>query len=122
MILVDTSVWIDHFHQADSHLVDLLRDDLVASHPMVIGELALGSLARRDETLALLSELTTMPTLSHTELLAFVRGRGLWGRGLSLVDAHLLGSTVLVAGASLWTGDKRLRAAAGQAGVAHSVE
>ncbi|OMH24979.1 VapC toxin family PIN domain ribonuclease [Tersicoccus phoenicis] len=120
MILVDTSIWIDHFHASEAHLVRLLDRDDVGSHPLVVEELALGSLLRRQETLTLVESLTTFPSLSHVELLQFVDGRDLWGRGLSPVDAHLLGAVRLVGGAQLWTRDKRLRAAAVALGVAHA--
>jgi predicted nucleic acid-binding protein len=119
MILVDTSIWIDHFHAADAHLVQLLARDEVGCHPLVIQELALGSLARRRETLALLANLSTFPSVSHDELLVLVETHRLWGRGLSPTDAHLLGAVRLVGAARLWTRDKRLNAAAVELDVAH---
>ena len=112
MILVDTSIWIDHLHKSEPALVTALEADQVAVHPYIIGELALGSIANRAEVLALLSHLRLVPTLTHQELLSFVNAQGLWGRGLSLVDAHLLGSVRLASGVKLWTRDKRLRAGA----------
>lgn len=120
MILVDTSVWINHFHGSEPHLVDLLGSDEVCSHPIVIEELALGSITQREETLELLGNLQSLPILSHEELLIFVRANRLWGRGLSPTDAHLLGSTRLGGSATLWTRDRRLHAAAVELGVAHS--
>lgn len=117
MILVDTSVWIDHLHESVPQLVALLEADEVGCHPLVIEELALGSLKRRDIVLALLASLHRFPVLSHHEVLELVEVRRLWGRGLSAVDAHLLGSASLSAGARLWTRDKRLRAACHDAGV-----
>ncbi len=120
MILVDTSIWIDHLHASEPHLVELLGRDEACSHPMVVEELALGSLARREETLELLGNLPALPILSHAELLIFVAANRLWGRGLSPVDVHLLGSTRLAGGAALWTRDKRLHAAALELGVAHA--
>lgn len=117
MILVDTSVWIDHLHAGEPHLVELLERDEVGCHPMVIEELALGSIRRRDDVLGLLSNLTTLPVLTHREVRHLVDGQRLWGRGLSAVDAHLLGSVSLVGGAMMWTRDKRLLAASGAIGV-----
>ena len=117
MILVDTSVWIDHFHHSDPVLVNLLHEDEIGAHPLVVEELAMGSLKARDDVLKHLSHLHQFPTLSHDELLALVTTHALWGRGLSPVDAHLLGSVVLVPGASLWTRDKRLLRAADEHGV-----
>jgi predicted nucleic acid-binding protein len=109
VILVDTSVWIDHLHRAEPVLVELLRRNEVAAHPLVIGELAIGSIARRDEVIALLKALPAAAEATHDEVLEFVAARRLHGVGLSLVDAHLLASVVLTAGTRLWTGDRRLR-------------
>jgi len=117
VILVDTSVWIDHFHHSDPVLVNLLHEDEIGAHPLVVEELAMGSLKARDDVLKHLSHLHQFPTLSHDELLALVATRALRGRGLSPVDAHLLGSVMLVPGASLWTRDKRLLRAADEHGV-----
>lgn len=117
MILVDTSVWIDHLHKADERLVELLERSDVAHHPMVVGELALGSLRDRQTVLALLADLPAMPVAAHSEVLSFVESNGLYGRGLSLVDAHLLASTILDPGARLWTRDKRLHDAAAELGL-----
>ncbi|WP_109474141.1 type II toxin-antitoxin system VapC family toxin [Ornithinimicrobium cavernae] len=117
MILVDTSVWIDHLHTRDSHLVEELELDRVGCHPAVIEELALGSLANRDDVMVLLGSLRRFPVLRHEEVPALVAGRRLWGRGLSAVDAHLLGSVALVEGGVLWTRDKRLRSACQEVGV-----
>lgn len=117
MILVDTSIWIDHLHAAEPLLGELLGTDEVGSHPYVIEELALGSIKERGRVLELLGNLHGFPTLSHDEVLTLVDRRGLWGRGLSAVDVHLLGSVALVPGARLWTRDKRLIAACRDANV-----
>ena len=117
MILVDTSVWIDHFHRSDPVLVNLLHEDEIGAHPLVAEELAMGSLKAGDDVLKHLAHLHQFPTLSHDELLALVAVHALWGRGLSPVDAHLLGSVMLVPGACLWTRDKRLLRATEEHGV-----
>lgn len=117
MILVDTSVWIDHLHQANPGLVTALEGDAVGSHPAVIEELALGSVKNRAALISALANLDSFPVLSHGELLALVEAHALWGRGLSAVDAHLLGSVLLRGGARLWTRDERLLAAAEIVGV-----
>lgn len=117
MILVDTSVWIDHLHATEPELVGLLARDEVGSHPTVIEELALGSLKRRNGVISLLSALHRFPSISHEEVLDFVDVRRLWGRGLSAADVHLLGSVLLEQGSVLWTRDKRLRAVAAEVGV-----
>ncbi|MEO8528928.1 MAG: PIN domain-containing protein [Pseudolysinimonas sp.] len=116
MILVDTSVWIDHLHRADPELVALLERNDVATHAMVIGELALGTIAKRDEFLGLLAALPAASEASHAEVVDFVSARRLYGRGLSLVDAHLLASAVLGESTLLWTRDRRLASAAADLG------
>ncbi len=118
MILVDTSVWIDHLHGADPHLAELLERNDVGTHSMVVGELALGSIAARATVLGLLAELPACIEATHEEVLDFVTARRLPGRGLSLVDAHLLASAVLTEAAALWTRDRRLGVAASELGLA----
>jgi predicted nucleic acid-binding protein len=122
VILVDTSIWIDHFHASEPSLVPFLRDNQVGCHRAVIEELALGSIKQRDRVLALLEGLQRFPVLTYEEVRALVDGRQLWGRGLSVVDVHLLGSVMLVGEARLWTRDQRLLAACRDGGVAYVEE
>lgn len=122
MILVDTSVWIDHFHGSEPRLVAYLEEDQVGCHPAVIEELALGSIKRRDAVLSLLENLRSFPALTHAEVITMVSARKLWGRGLSSVDAHLLGSVAVHPGAAMWTRDKRLLDVCRDAGVAYLEE
>ena len=110
MILVDTSVWIDHLHRSDAELIALLADDQVGWHPLVIEELALGSIADRGAVIDLLANLTQVPSLQHDEIRHLVDSHQLGGRGLSAVDVALLGATLITDGAKLWTRDKRLAA------------
>ncbi|MET0897235.1 MAG: type II toxin-antitoxin system VapC family toxin [Mycobacterium sp.] len=117
MILVDTAVWIDHLHAAESRLVEQLELDGVGCHPLVVEELALGSIAHREVVLDLLANLRQFPTAQHDEILHLVERRQLWGRGLSAVDAHLMAAVALVDGATLWTRDKRLKAASRDLGI-----
>lgn len=117
MILVDTSIWIDHLHLSRPTLVDLLDQDEVGCHPYVIEELALGSIGQRETMLRLLESLHQFPLLNHVEVMTLVNAQRLWGRGLSAVDAHLMGSVAVVSGARLWTRDARLIAACQDAGV-----
>ncbi len=117
MILVDTSVWIDHLHAAEPGLVDLLGRDEIGCHPFVVEELALGSIKKRAEVLELLGQLRAFPILTHEEILNLVARRRLWGRGLSAVDVHLLGSVALLPGAKLWTRDKRLNSVSRETGI-----
>lgn len=118
MILLDTSVWIDHLRVAEPAVVRLLEDGRVACHPWVIGELALGGLAPRQEVLALLANLPQSVVATTAEVAALVEVRHLHGRGIGYVDAQLLAATLLTADQRLWTRDKRLAAAAVELGCA----
>ena len=117
MILVDTSVWIDHFRSADPRLGDALEDGRVACHPFVIGEVALGHLRRRAEVIALMSELPRVPVADHPEVMAFIEANRLMATGIGWVDAHLL-CAASRAGIVIWSGDRRLRRHASQLGLA----
>ena len=112
MILVDTSVWIQHLRTGEPTLVELLDGSQVLSHPYVLGELALGRLSQREEILGLLSGLPRSAVATHDEVLAFVETHDLPGTGIGYVDAHLLAATLLTPGGRLWTADSRLAAAA----------
>jgi hypothetical protein len=118
VILVDSSIWIDHLHRSEPNLVALLESAEVAQHPMVIGELALGNLSRRRAVLDNLSALPALAVSTHVEVMHLVEQHRFYGRGLSLIDAHLLASVLLSPQAKLWTRDKSLAAAAEQLGVA----
>lgn len=118
MILVDSSVWIDHLRKPDPVLDELLGAEEIITHPFVIGELAMGSLANRAVVLARLRELIESELSTHDEVMTLVDAKRLHGLGLSYVDAHLLASTVLTPETRLWTRDKRLLAAAERLGVA----
>ncbi len=111
MILADTSVWIDHLRHGNPRLKQLLRAEAVACHPFVIGELACGHLGNREEILSLLHALPRLPAAEDGEVLPFIEDHRLMGRGLGLIDIHLLASAKL-GGASLWTLDKHLQKAA----------
>ena len=117
MILVDTSIWVDHLRVADRQLAGLLLKDAVVCHPFVVGELACGALGRRREILGLLQDLPQAPVVDQEEGLAFVDVHALMGSGLGWVDVQLLASAAL-AGRRLWTRDRRLAHAARRLGVA----
>lgn len=117
MILVDTSVWIDHFHGAEPRLVEALGQSRVGTHVGVIGELALGSLKSRALVLEHLRNLPGLPQADPGEVLWMVERHALFGRGLGWVDANLLASLLITPGWALWTRDRRLRTAATQLGV-----
>jgi len=117
MILVDTSIWIDHLRRGDRELAMLLEAGEVVCHPFVIGELACGSLARRNAILELLDALPRTAQAGHEEILDFIDDRRLHGGGIGLVDAHILWATVNEAH-MVWTRDARLRRFAVRLGVA----
>jgi len=117
VILVDTSVWIDHLRKGDARLVQRLEAGLVMSHPFVIGELALGSLRQRSTLLAALRDLPQASVALETEVLRFIEQQQLAGLGLGYVDVHLLAAVRITPGSSLWTRDKRLAAAASRLGM-----
>jgi predicted nucleic acid-binding protein len=117
MVLVDTSVWSDHLRRYDAAMASLLDRGAVLMHPFVVGEIACGVFPHRHKTLALLGSLPSAPLLGHAEVLGFIERHSLPGQGIGFVDMHLLASA-LVAGAALWTRDRRLAQAANSLGLA----
>jgi predicted nucleic acid-binding protein len=117
MVLLDTSVWIDHLRRGDARVIALLEGGEVVCHPLVIGELACGSLARRKEILELLAALPAASLASHDRILAFIAKRRLHGQGIGPIDAHLLWAA-FDGSHTLWTLDRRLRRTAERLGVA----
>ncbi len=107
-ILVDTSVWVDHFRRRNPDLVALLGQDKVMMHPMVLGELSCGTPPERTRSLADLGRLQQTRLAGFREVVAFVERERLYGLGCGIVDMMLLASTLLTPGAGLWTLDKRL--------------
>lgn len=112
MVLVDSSVWIDHFRNTEPLLVSLLQNNSVLVHPFVRGELALGNLPQRQTILGLLDNLPQAPVVFTDEINPFIEAHALFGLGIGLVDVHLLASVQLAMNATLWTRDKRLLAVA----------
>ena len=112
MLLVDTSVWIDHLRKGDNALAETLQDNLVIMHPHVLGELALGNLKDRSAVLSLLRNLPEAVVATDDEVQSMIEEQPLFGRGIGYVDAHLLAAVRLTPEARLWTRDKRLSAVA----------
>jgi predicted nucleic acid-binding protein len=108
VILVDTSVWIDHLRKGESRLRFLLNSGQVLSHPFVTGELAMGSFRQRDVLLKELRDLPQANVAHEDEVLGLVFARALFGLGIGYIDAHLLAAVRLTPGTSLWTRDRRL--------------
>ena len=119
MILVDTSVWIDHLRRGNPALAALLLDRQVLTHPWVTGEIALGNLSNRVGVLGLLGNLSQAAVATDTELRTLIDRHRLYGRGIGYVDAQLLAATMLTSGSLLWSRDKRLAAIAAELGIAH---
>ncbi|HEX4185203.1 MAG TPA: type II toxin-antitoxin system VapC family toxin [Stellaceae bacterium] len=118
MILVDTSVWVEHLRTSDEMLIALLNGGEVLGHPFVTGELALGNLRRRDPFLTDLQDLPQAIVASDEDVLHLIDRQALFGRGIGYVDAHLLAAARLTTGSKLWTLDRRLQAVAAQLGLA----
>ena len=120
MILIDASVWVDHFRAGNSHLGELAQKDRILVHPLVVGEIACGNLRNREATLAHLQELRRPVEASHAETLHLLETERLWGLGIGWVDLHLLASSRLTP-CRLWTVDVRLQEAARKLGVEYRV-
>ncbi|PSJ49836.1 type II toxin-antitoxin system VapC family toxin [Kumtagia ephedrae] len=120
MILVDSSIWVDHLRRALPELEALLADERVLTHPFIIGELAMGSLKNRRMIIRDLSNLPKARMAGDDEVLALVERFAIHSRGIGYVDAHLLASTRLTLEATLWTRDSRCRTVAEELGIAFS--
>ena len=121
MILADTSVWVDHLRVGDRTFSELLEACQILVHPFVIGELAMGRLRQREVILEALAELPKATVAADPEVLAFIDGEALFGRGIGYVDVHLLAAVRLTAGARLWTRDNRLRRVADELGLSFTL-
>jgi predicted nucleic acid-binding protein len=117
MILIDTSVWVDHLRGGDTALGALLVGGDVLGL-FVTGELALGNLRQRDLVLNALRELPQAAVAADEEVLHFIDRQALFELGIGYVDAHLLAAVRLTAGTKLWTRDRRLQGVATQLGLA----
>ena len=119
MVLVDTSVWVDHLRRGNVGLDAPLSEGQVLCHPFIIGELACGNLKNRKDILSLLSTLSAVRTAEDDEVLQFIERHRLMGKGLGYIDAHLLASSFL-SHVPLWTLDRRLGDAAAAHGIRYS--
>ena len=118
MILVDSSVWIDHLRKTDSSLTKLLTGRLVTMHPMVVGEVACGNLQNRVGILQELDRLPCALIARHSEVMHLIESKKLMGTGLGFVDIHILVATI-TGSLKLWTRDKKLKQAAQRLGCAY---
>ncbi len=117
MVLVDTSIWIDHLRINDPDLVSLLNRSQIVIHPMVIGELACGNLSNRNEVLEHLGGLPQVTVATDDEVLFFIEHHQLMGSGIGYIDAHLLAATMFDRAARLWTRDRQLMTTATEMGI-----
>jgi predicted nucleic acid-binding protein len=119
-VLVDTSVWVDHFRRRNEALVNLLKLDLALTHPMIVAELACGTPpALRARTLTDIATLPQTRQASLNEVRELIEREQLFGLGCGLVDLALLASALLTPGSQLWTQDKRLLELAKRFGIAY---
>jgi predicted nucleic acid-binding protein len=119
LILVDTSVWVDHLRRGNPGLVDLLERSIVIMHPFVVGEIACESLRDRGSILELLQDLPAAAVADGDEVLRFIESHALHSKGIGYVDVHLLASVALTEGARIWTRDKKLRLVAQMMGCSY---
>lgn len=119
MVLVDTSVWVDHLRAGDTSLAMLLQANRVRIHSMILGELACGHLQNRQEVLGLLRQLPHAVEASHAEVMHAIEHHRLMGMGIGFVDAHLLAACMLTGNTRLWTRDKRLSSLAQSLGIGY---
>lgn len=116
-VLADTCVWVKHFRQRNALLAAMLEDGEIWCHPIVVGELTMGTLKNRQQTIFDLSRLSRPPLASFSETRQMVESRKLWGRGIQWNDARILASSIL-GEIPLWTFDLRLKEIARELGVA----
>ena len=118
VVLVDTSIWINHFRSGDDRLEKLLDEQKVLGHPFVIGEIALGELSNMPTVLKDLASLPAAAVATDDEVLRFIADQSLAGGGIGLIDVHLLAATFLTLGTKLWTLDRKLLAVAARMKIA----
>ena len=117
MILVDTSIWVDHLRKSNRDLVYLLEQSQVLVHPWIIGELVCGNLANRKDLLMLFSSMPAVRVVSDVEVFELIEARRLFGKAVGWVDMHLLAAAI-IEDIKLWTGDNKLKRIAASLGVA----
>ena len=123
MILVDTSIWVNHFRQSNLQLVNLLTNDQVLCHPLVILEIACGSPpAPRLKTLEYLEKLQTAKIATVREIMTMIENHKLHDSGCGATDMSLLASTLMTENAKIWTKDKNLETLSKKLGVSFTPE
>lgn len=117
MIIVDSSIWIDHITRPEQTLGPLLLRDHALMHPHVLGEIALGRMKNREKVLERFLWLPVPNVAQEGHVLSMIEDDEFWGTGIGYSDAHILASTLITPGGKLWTRDKRLHAQAKRLGV-----
>jgi predicted nucleic acid-binding protein len=120
LVIADSSIWIDHINKGDPNLSALLKRRRIAVHQMIIGEVALGSIANRERFIEEVKRLPQAKPASHAEVMAMIEWFELFNCGIGYVDAHLIAAARQLADGRLWTRDKKLHAQAARLGVAYS--
>jgi predicted nucleic acid-binding protein len=120
MIVVDSSIWLDHLHAGVPRLGELLLREQALMHPHVLGEIALGSIRNRDTIIDRFLQLPVPYVAEEGHMLHLIDVENLFASGIGYTDAHLLASALLTAGGKLWTRDKKLHAQAERLGVAYA--
>lgn len=122
-VLVDTSVWVDHFRNRNIVLTHLMLSDRALTHPMVIAELACGTPpAPRKQTLGDIGLLQPATQANLSEVRELIEREQLYGLGYGSIDIALLASTLITPDARLWTFDKRLATLASRFDVGYQYE
>lgn len=117
MILADTSVWVDHLHGSNPQMQDLLNRGKIATHPFVVGEIALGSLRNRRQKLGAMDSLRKVKVAQMSEVRRMIEAHALYSKGIGLTDAHIIASCLITPGTQLWTRDASMNAMATAIGV-----
>jgi len=121
MVLVDTSVWVDHFRAPNDKLRELLEIEQIAMHPFIVAELALGSLKHRAIQLVALDDLPAVQVARLDEVRWMIEAHSLYCRGIGLTDAHLIASCLIDPPTLLWTNDRQLSNVAESLGIAADI-
>ncbi len=120
MIVIDSSIWIDHLHASDERVIELTEAGAVLIHPFVIGEIMLGNIRNRTQVVESLVDLPEADIAEHFEVLALLENARLFGRGIGFIDLNVLASVLITPKARLWTRDKRLLIVANELGIAYA--
>jgi hypothetical protein len=121
MVLVDTTIWVDHFRVPNDKLRQLLEDEQIVMHPFVVAELALGSMKQRAIQLRALDDLPAVQVARLDEVRWMIEAHSLYYRGIGLTDAHLIASCLIDRSTLLWTYDKQLLKVAESLGIAADI-